>query len=352
ELPTETRIEFLSTLQSTLPGSLKTESKVMFTVTGADACEAAVSLARHVTRRRTIIAFSGAYHGIHGGIVEMTASRHYREYSSFGSGGVYHLPYPYAFRFPFHVKKGDEASVVMDMLRSVTDDPYSGVDPVAGVIVEPVQGEGGYIIPPDDFLPMLREFTEERGIPLILDEVQTGVGRTGQIWAAENAHIEPDIMCISKAIGGGIPLSLIAYRKEYDEGLPHGFHLGTYRGNPVAMAAGTAILSELKKGEILSKVRSRGEKIRSFFEEMASESSLVGDVRGRGFMIGVELVRDGLKPATEEARKLRTSLFRRGVLMHTCGHYGNVMRFMAPLTIEEELIEKGLQEFREAVLFG
>ncbi len=350
ELPTLARVDFLKTLQSTLPGNLRTQSKIMFSVTGGDACEAAISLARHVSRKRTVIAFGGAYHGTHGGIVGMTASYHYRENNYFGGRDVVHLPYPYSYRFPVKVKEGDESKVIVDMLKYVTDDPYSGVDPVGAVIVEPIQGEGGYIVPPDDFLPLIREFTAERNIPLIIDEVQTGVGRTGRIWASEWTNIDPDIMCVSKAIGGGIPLSLIAYRKEYDENLPPGFHLGTYRGNPLAIAAGAAILKELKEGGILLKVRKQGEQMLAGFQEMSSKSPLIGEVRGRGFMIGIELVRNGKEPATEEAKKLRNVLFKNGVLMHTCGHYSNVMRFMAPLTIEKDLIERGMDIFNKAIL--
>jgi 2,4-diaminobutyrate 4-transaminase len=349
ELPTQARIEFLKQLNSTLPAGLKDHAKTMFTVTGADACEAAVSLARHITKRRTIVAFGGAYHGIHGGIASATASYHYREYTGYGAPGFYHLPYPYPYRFPISVREGDEGKIVVDMLKHIVRDPYSGVDPVAGVLVEPIQGEGGYIVPPPDFLRMLREFTEEEGIPLIVDEVQTGLGRTGTVWASDGYGVTPDIMCVSKAIGGGIPVSLITYREEYDSNLPPGFHLGTYRGNPLALAAGNEILKELRETDILTRVRRKGEQIKSHLEEIADSCPIIGDVRGRGFMIGVELVKGNKAPATEDARRIRSLLFNRGVLMHTCGHYSNVMRFMAPLTIEDELIERGLEIFRQAV---
>lgn len=351
EMPTPVRVAFLKTLNSTLPGELRGNSRTMFTVTGADACEAAVGLARHLTGKRTIAAFGGAYHGVHGGIIGATANRQYREYASVPQLGVYHLPYPYRYRFPYSVREGDESKTVVEQLEYIIRDSSSGPDAIGGVIVEPVQGEGGYIVPPEDFMPMLREVTEKHSVPLIVDEVQTGVGRTGRIWASEHSHVTPDIMCISKAIGGGVPLSMISYRREYDENLPPGFHLGTYRGNPLGIAAGNAILQHLKESDLLSKVARNGARVKAHFEEIASGSRTIGEVRGLGFMVGIELVSDRKTrtPSRETAGKVRDGMFRRGVLMHTCGHYGNVMRFMAPLTIEEELVDRGLRIFDDAL---
>jgi len=351
EVPSETRINFLETLNSTLPGKMKNGSKVMFTVTGADACEAAISLARYVTKKKTIVAFGGAYHGVAGDIVGATANHHYRDYAGLSAQNIYHLPYPYLYRFPIKVPEEDVSKTVVEQLEYIIRDPYSGPGAVAGVLVEPIQGEGGYIVPPDDFLPMLREVTEKYSVPLIVDEIQTGVGRTGKIWASEYAGITPDIMCISKSIGGGIPTSMIAYKQEYDEGLPPGFHLGTYRGNPVALAAGTAILDYLKTSDLLERVRSKGEYIKKRFQEISDEIRQVGDVRGRGFMISAELVKDrgSKEPDPDMASKAKSAMFRRGLLMHTCGHYSNVLRHMAPLTIETELVEKGIQIFHESL---
>jgi len=347
EVPTEARISYLKNLNSSLPGELKNHSKVLFTVTGADACEAAVSLARYVTKRRTIIAFSGSYHGIAGGIVQATANPHYREYSSFNPHEIFFAPFPYPYRFPF---KGDDISkVVIDYLDYLVSDPYSGISKPAGIIVEPIQGEGGYIVPPDDFLPMLRELADKHSIPLIIDEVQTGIGRTGKMWASQLYGVTPDIMCVSKSVGGGVPISNIVYREEYDD-LPVSFHLGTYRGNPLGLAAGSEVIRYLMNSDVLGRVERDGKYILSKFRDMMSESDIIGDVRGKGFMIGVELVRRGTtEPNQEAAQNLRESLFQKGLLMHTCGHYGNVMRFMAPLTIENDLVDKGLEIFESSL---
>ena len=351
EIPTEIRIEFLENLLKTLPGNMKNNAKVLFTTTGADACEASTSLARYITGKKTIVAFGGAYHGISGGISATTGNYHYREFGGFRYENVHHLPYPYAYRFPFKVKEDDMSKFIVDNLEYLIKDPYAGTGPIAGVLVEPVQGEGGYVVPPDDFLPMLREITEKYSIPLIVDEVQTGVGRTGKVWASEHYNVTPDIMCISKGIGNGIPVSMVAFKKEYDENLPQGFRLGTYRGNPLGLAAGNAVLKILMKGEILERVEKNGKYILKRFSEIQEKSEVIGDVRGKGYMIGVEIVKNKKtkEPWQEMANSIKERMFKKGVLMHTCGHYSNVLRFMAPLIIEDDLIEKGIEIFEESL---
>jgi 4-aminobutyrate aminotransferase-like enzyme len=352
EIPTETRIAFLERMHSVLPGDLRGHAKVLFTVTGGDACEAAISLARYVNGRKTIIAFEGAYHGVHQGIVGATSSRSYLETSGAVRYGVFHLPFPYAYRFPFPVeRKGDEAKVVLRYLEHLLTDPHSGLADAAAILVEPIQGEGGYIVPPDDFLPGLREIANKFQIPLVIDEVQTGFGRTGSFWGCELTGTSPDIMCVSKSVGAGIPLSLIAYREEYDTKLPEAFHLGTYRGNPMALAAGSASIDFIKQTNLLSRVQQLGKKTISRFEQIASTSNEIGEVRGEGFMIGNEIVesKQTKTPSKDLAVSLRKAMFERGLLMHTCGHFGNVLRFMAPLIISEKLLEKGLEIYAAAV---
>ncbi len=352
EIPTETRIAFLEKIHKVLPGSLKGHAKILFTVTGGDACEAAISLAKHVTQKKTIIAFGGSYHGIHQGIVGATSSRHYLEFSGTQRTGVYHVPYPYAYRFPFPIeKKGDEAKVVLRYLEHLLADEHSGVDEPAGIIVEPVQGEGGYVVPPPDFLPGLREIADKYQIPLICDEVQCGFGRTGKFWGCETTGTTPDIICISKAVGEGIPLSMIAYRADFDESLPEGFHLGTYRGNPLALAAGSATIDYMERTGLVERVANTGKKILPEFERIAGTSKNVGDVRGLGFMIGNEIVtsKDNKSPGKQLAVNMRKKMFENGLLMHTAGHYGNVLRFMAPLVISDELIQRGLAIYEAAI---
>jgi 2,4-diaminobutyrate 4-transaminase len=352
EIPTEARVNFLEKLHSVLPGKLRGNAKALLTVTGGDACEAAISLAKHVTGRNTIIAFGGSYHGIHQGIVSLTSSRHYLESSHTLRFGVFHLPYPYSYRFPLPVQReGDEGKVVLRYLEDLIVDEHSGLDKPAGILVEPVQGEGGYVVPPADFLPGLREIADKFQIPLIIDEVQTGFGRTGKFWGCEVTGTSPDIMCVSKSVGGGIPLSLIAFKQEYDEKIPEAFHLGTYRGNPLALAAGAASIDYIRNENLLNHVSRIGEKAKAEFEKIAESSRIVGQVRGIGFMIGNEIVqsKETKAPSKQAALSMRKHMFENGLLMHTCGHYGNVLRFMAPLTIDEALLSKGLEIYGSAV---
>jgi 4-aminobutyrate aminotransferase-like enzyme len=352
EVPTEVRIGFLERIHSVLPDGLRGDARVLFTVTGGDACEAAISIGKRVTGKRTIVAFEGAYHGVHQGIVSLTSSREYLGFAGVTRQDVFRLPYPYAYRFPLPVeKKGDEGKVVIRYLEHLLEDEHSGLDEVAGILVEPIQGEGGYVVPPEDFLPSLREVADRFQIPLIIDEVQTGFGRTGKFWGCELTNTRPDIVCISKSVGAGVPLSLVAYKKEYDDELAPGFHFGTYRGNPLAMAAGSASIDYFKKTNLLERVQKLGVRTKQEFERIGESTKNVGDVRGVGFMIGNEVVesKESKVPSKPLAVEFRKRMFENGLLMHTCGHYSNVLRFMAPLTIEEELIQRGLEIYSSAV---
>ncbi len=349
ELPTEVRVRFLETLQDALPGTLRNHARLFLTVTGGDAVETAVSLADHAQGHGGTVAFSGAYHGVHGGVVSLTAGRRYHDTSSFRGGLVVRVPYPDPFRPVLGADEG--AAGTIRYLEHLVNDPHSGVDRISSVLVEPIQGEGGYVVPPEDFLPSLREFCDRHGILLIADEIQTGLGRTGKLWAVEHSKVTPDILCIAKTIGGGIPMSVVAYREDLVKELPRGFHLGTYRGNPLAMAVGTETLKILKDGDLVEKTRVRGPRVIERLRTMAEGHPSIGSVRGKGFMIGVEFVRDRASRRAwgDRAKAMRSALLARGVLMHTCGSFDQVLRFMSPLMIEDELLERGLQAFDEAL---
>ena len=349
ELPTEARIRFLEELEGSLPGTLRNHAKVLFSITGGDCIETAVSLADFAQGKRGTVAFSGAYHGVHGGAVALTSGRRYHVTSSFGGGAVVRVPYPDPYRPVLGADDGAAGTIAY--LEHLVNDPYSGVDSISSVLVEPILGEGGYVLPPDDFLPALREFCDRHHLLLIADEVQTGLGRTGKMWAVEHSGVTPDILCIAKSIGGGIPLAVVAYRSDLVKELPKGFHLGTFRANPLALAAGTEVLKVLREGTLLDRTRKRGHALVERFREMSHRHTSIGDVRGRGFMVGVEFVRD---PATksawgDRAKSMRSELFSRGVLMHSCGSWDQTLRFMAPLTIEDELLERGLCAFEDAL---
>lgn len=352
ELPTEARIEFLRELRPRLPGGLKNRARTIFSVTGGDAVETAVSIADYVKGRRGTIVFSGAYHGVHGGAVGLTSGRKYHRTSSFGGAHVVRVPYPDPYR-PVLSPDGGVAGLVR-YLEHLLSDPYSGVDEVSSMLVEPILGEGGYVVPPPEFLPALREVCDRHDLLLIADEVQTGLGRTGKRWAVEHSGVTPDLLCIGKSIGGGVPLALVAYRDDLAPELPAGFHLGTFRANPVGLAAGVELLRELDEGGWVGRVAERGPKLVNELRSATASDPTVGEVRGQGFMIGLEFVRDarGRTPFGERAKLLRREMFGRGLLMHTCGANDQVLRFMAPLTIEEGLLERGVAILAEAVNAG
>jgi 4-aminobutyrate aminotransferase len=349
ELPTEARLEFLRTLSGMLPGRLKGHARTLFTVTGGDAVETAVNIAEHVTGRRGVVAFSGAYHGVHGGAANLTSGRRFHQTSAFHGGHIVRVPFPDPYRPVLGEDQGSAGTLAY--LEHLVSDPYSGVDELAAVLVEPILGEGGYVVPPDDFLPGLREFCDRHDLLLIVDEIQTGLGRTGAMWAVDHARVTPDLLCVAKTIGGGLPLSLVAYRDDLPAKLPPGFHLGTFRGNPLALAVGTEVLKVLHEEELPRKVARRGLRLKERFQEIADEFPGIGQVRGKGFMIGAEFVKDPTHriPWGDGAKQMRRALFARGVLMHTCGPYDQVLRFMAPLVIEDELLDRGLEVFEAAL---
>ncbi|HXY46440.1 MAG TPA: aspartate aminotransferase family protein [Thermoplasmata archaeon] len=349
ELPTEARVRFLKELREVLPGKLRNHARVFFSVTGGDSVETAVSLADFATGRRGTVAFGGAYHGVHGGAVHLTSGRRYHTTSTFPAGSVVRVPYPDPYRPVLGADEGAAGTIAY--LEHLVNDPHSGVDSISSVLVEPILGEGGYVVPPDDFLPSLREFCDRHGILLIADEVQTGLGRTGSMWAVEQAGVTPDILCIAKTIGGGLPLAVVAYRDDLVRELPRGFHLGTFRANPLALAAGAETLRILREGEIIDRTRHRGPQLLHRFRTMADRHPNIGDVRGRGFMIGVEFVHDRSHRNAwgDRAKAMRAALLARGVLMHTSGSWDQVLRFMSPLIIEDELLERGLAAFEDAL---
>ncbi|MCL8012971.1 diaminobutyrate--2-oxoglutarate transaminase family protein [Streptomyces sp. AS02] len=292
DLATPVKDAFITELFHTLPPGLAGRARVQFCgPAGTDAVEAAFKLVRAATGRTGILAFSGAYHGMTAGALE-------------ASGGacdvrVARLPYPQDYRCPFGVGGERGAELAARWTESVLDDPKSGVPRPAGMILEPVQGEGGVIPAPDGWLRRMRQITADRSIPLIADEVQTGVGRTGSFWAVEHSGVTPDVMVLSKAIGGSLPLAVIVYRDDLDAWQP-GAHAGTFRGNQLAMAAGTATLAYVRENRLAERAAELGSRMLGQLQGIAGEFACIGDVRGRGLMIGVEVVEPESAPERGE----------------------------------------------------
>ncbi|MEU6308768.1 diaminobutyrate--2-oxoglutarate transaminase family protein [Streptomyces chartreusis] len=295
DLATPVKDAFITELFRTLPPGLADNARVQFCgPAGTDAVEAAFKLVRVATGRSGILAFSGAYHGMTAGALE-------------ASGGAYdvrvaRLPYPQDYRCPFGVGGEHGAELAARWTESVLDDPKSGVRHPAGMILEPVQGEGGVIPAPDEWMRRMRQITADRSIPLIADEVQTGVGRTGSFWAVEHSGVTPDVMVLSKAIGGSLPLAVIVYRDDLDAWQP-GAHAGTFRGNQLAMAAGMATLAYVRENRLAERAADLGTRMLDQLRGLAAEFDCVGDVRGRGLMIGVEVVEPEAESLRERERE-------------------------------------------------
>jgi 4-aminobutyrate aminotransferase-like enzyme len=351
DVPSEGRANFLEELNATLPVGLRDNAKIIFSITGSDANEAAAKISRFVRNRRTVLTFEGAYHGMHAVALAMSSVTPLQRGIDPYLSGVVRAPYAYCYRCPWGKTYGDCAFECLRYVEHLFEDPYSGLYEPSAIQVEPIQGEGGYIVPPDEFLQGLRKIANQYDVDLVLDEVQSGFGRTGRMWASEWSGVIPDMMAISKSIAAGIPLAALVLRKDYDDKLPDAFHLGTYRGNAVATAAGVEVLRFLSSSGIIERARLLGPEILKYLRDLMSESKIIGDVRGRGFMIGIEFVRDKetKEPGPELASKVQAECFKRGLVVLKMGHYGNCIRFVPPLTITKELIDKSLEIFAESV---
>lgn len=339
EVPTDTRIEFLRAFRNSFPSDMQNYTSV-FGISGADACETAINLAHTIRKKKaSTIAFEGAYHGVSGAVIASTSGSKYKK-SFYGQGfDVIRVPYPYT------VWEDLNSDSIFSYLDRIMNDPEAGYEKPDSVIVEPVQGEGGYVVPPSGFLRQLRKFCDDYDLTMIVDEVQTGMGRTGKMWGFQWDGIRPDIVCSSKSVGGGIPMSIVYYKQEYDELLPTPFHMGTFRANPLAMAAGIEMLKEVPKH--LDRVVSDGKKLVDQFR--AIDSPLIRDVRGLGFMIGVELADRDIPLSSDKITAIKHDLLKNGLFMHTCGHYSNVFRYMGAINIPEELNSKGMEIFTKVM---
>ncbi|MFD9439834.1 diaminobutyrate--2-oxoglutarate transaminase family protein [Streptomyces sp. NPDC060006] len=350
DLATPVKDAFTTELFRTLPPGLADRARVQFCgPAGTDAVEAALKLVRTATGRSGILAFAGAYHGMTAGALE-------------ASGGapdvrVARLPYPHTYRCPFGVGGERGAELAARWTESILDDPKSGVPGPAGMILEPVQGEGGVIPARDDWMRRMREITAARSIALIADEVQTGVGRTGTFWAVEHSGVTPDVMVLSKAIGGSLPLAVVVYRDDLDVWEP-GSHAGTFRGNQLAMAAGAATLAYVRENRLAERAAALGTHMITQLRGLETDFGCVGDVRGRGLMIGVEFVDPDRPPAApggpppaapELAAAVQRECLRRGLIVELGGRHSSVVRLLPPLTITDEQATAVLDRLADAV---
>ena len=348
EINSTRRTELAAKISEIAPEGLRGDCITFFTQSGSDALEAAVKFAKRVTGRHQIIAFHGGYHGVWNASVSLTTGTVYRKgYGPF-MGGVIHAPYPYAYRFPFDTSHKSAEQIAGEYVDYLLNTPYTAADDVAAVIVESVQGEGGYVPPAPEFLQLLRKACDKSGTLLIVDEVQAGAGRTGKMWAVEHSGVKPDMLTFGKGIGSDLPMAGLVMRSDLAAKIPDGSVPNTFAANSLAAAVALTNISILQdpKLDLLNRAHTLGleaqERIRGF------NSPLVGEVRGRGLMIGIELVEDKVtkKPLSgDKIGQLMGYLIGQGVLMVPCGRYSNVMRVMPSLTISRKLFFKALDIF-------
>ena len=346
----EPYVELADKLCSLTPGSFP--KMAMFLNSGAEAVENAVKIARCYTGRPGVAAFEHAFHGRTFMAMSLTSKvKPYKQGFGPMAGDVVRLPYAYCYRCGFGLKPPDCGFFCADHLERQLNG--GGMDPeqIAALIVEPVLGEGGFVIPPSEFLVRLAAVCRKNGIVFIADEIQTGIGRTGRMFAVEHFGLEPDVILSAKSLAAGLPLSAVVGRKEIMDSPEAGGLGGTSAGNPIGCRAALAVLEVIFEENVLARAEILGRRLMERFETLRDRYEIVGDVRGLGAMIGIELVRDRetKEPAATETRELAKFCFERGLILSTCGTFGNVVRASMPLTIGDEELERGLAILEEGL---
>jgi 4-aminobutyrate aminotransferase len=322
--------------------------RTFFANSGAEAVEASVKLAKWYTKRHNLIAFLGSFHGRTMGALALTSSKALQR-RGFGPmlPGVYHAPYANCYRCPVGARPESCAAECLDFVEDQILVHLVSPDEVAAVVVEPIQGEGGYVVPPDVFLQRLRELTTRHGMLLVADEVQSGMGRTGRMFAIEHAGVEPDVLASAKGIASGMPLGICAARAEVMS-WPPGAHASTFGGNPVSCAAALATIDLLRR-ELMRNAAEVGAYLRERLVALQDKHAIIGDVRGRGLMLGLELVRDRTtkERAVEERDAVVTAAFNRGLLLLGAGR--NAIRLSPPLVLTREQADTAVRILDEVI---
>jgi len=337
-------IEVCEALNRLTPGSFKKKS--ILQNSGAEAVENAIKIARHYTKRAAVVVFEHAYHGRTNLTMALTAKNiPYKDGFGPFASEIYRMPLPYRFRWD-----GNPDTIAQDALDTVTQkiEKEIGADRVAAILIEPVIGEGGFIVPPEGFMPGLQEFATKHGIVFIADEVQSGFARTGKLFAVEHEGMTPDMIITAKGIAGGLPLAAVTARAEVMDSSHVGGLGGTYGGNPIACAAALAAIKTIEEEKLVERAAHIGKILVDTLNELKAKYPVIGDVRGRGAMVAIELVKPGTKdPHPEAMTKVIKYCQSKGVLILTAGTYGNVIRFLPPLVITDELLKDGLSVLAE-----
>ncbi|GKU76662.1 diaminobutyrate--2-oxoglutarate transaminase [Paenibacillus sp. L3-i20] len=357
DLTTPLKEQFVEELLSSLPYEFASRAKIQFCgPSGADAVEAAVKLVKTATGRRGMMSFHGGYHGMTNGALSLTGNLNPKSKVAGLMPDVQFMPYPYAYRCPFGI--GEQGHKISSRyIDHVLSDPESGCLKPAGMIMELVQGEGGVIPAPIEWVRNIREVATRQDVPLIIDEVQTGLGRTGKLYALEHAGIMPDVVVLSKAIGGSLPLAVIVYDERLDSWEP-GAHAGTFRGHQLGMATGLATIRFVRENRLEEHAEVMGSYFKRKLEAIQVSTSCIGEVRGLGLMLGAEIVNKDVAPDQlgsyiaypELAKRIQLECVKRGLIVELGGRHGSVVRFLPPLIITEEHVEQICERFHDAVL--
>ena len=338
-------IEVCEKLNAMTPGTHKKKS--LLVNSGAEAVENAVKIARHYTKRPAIVVFEHSYHGRTNLTMALTAKNMpYKEGFGPFAPEIYRVPMPYSFHWV-----GNQATITEDAIEMITHkiDKEIGAHNVAAILIEPIQGEGGFIVPPKGFLPALAQYSKDNGIVFIADEVQTGFARTGHMFAVEEEGVVPDMVVTAKGIAGGLPLAGITGRAEVMDSVHASGLGGTYGGNPIACAAALGAMETMEEENLVARARHIGEILGDSLRALAKKYPVIGEVRGRGAMQAIELVEPGTKnPNTAAMNAVVKYCQSKGVLVLTAGTYSNVVRFLPPLVITDELLKDALGVLEEA----
>jgi diaminobutyrate-2-oxoglutarate transaminase len=351
DFPSKARVALSKKLVQLAPGTLKNNSKVLMCgPTGADAVEAAIKLAKFITKKPGVISFEGGWHGVSGVSLSLTAKRAAKANYLPGVPEVYFVPYPYCYRCPFGLRHPDCGLACAHYLEHLIKDPDTGLAAPGAILIEPIPGEGGIVVPPAGYIAEVRRICDQNGLLLIADEIQTGFCRTGAMFAMENEKVTPDIMTVSKSMGSGLPISGIVFRKDLDTWGP-GAHVGTFRGNALSCAAGVAGIGFMEKNRLDERSARLGKVVVERLRALQSRFDVMGDVRGRGLYVGVELVKTDAdrSPDADLLARLQRECFPKGLIVWKGGRSGNVARVMPALVITEELLDAGLTIFEEGL---
>lgn len=342
--PYEGYVEVAERLAEITPGDHA--KKVALFNSGAEAVENAVKIARVATGRNAIVVFDHAYHGRTNVTMAMTA-KNMPYKNGFGpfAPEIYRVPVSYPFRDPDGMTGADAAKRALEMV-----DKQVGAENVAALVIEPILGEGGFIVPADGFLPALSDWCQENGALFVADEVQSGVARTGEWFAVDHEGVVPDLMTIAKGVAGGMPLSAVVGRAELLDAVHGGGLGGTYGGNPVACAAAIGALDTIEEWDLKSRAKHIEAVVHASLDSLVDGTDVVGEVRGRGAMIALEFVQPGSRePNAGLAKAVAGECLSQGVIILTCGTYGNIVRLLPPLTISDDLLREGLEIFSDAI---